>query len=70
MDMDQASVFLAGSILTGLGFIVIVATAVVINNIIHKYWKSFGWNLLPMYMQKEEQVLEDPKLEPKIERKK
>ena len=68
--MDQASVFLAGSILTGLGFIVIVATAVVINNIIHKYWKSFGWNLLPMYMQKEEQVVEDPKLEPKIERKK
>ena len=70
MDMDQASVFLAGSILTGLGFIVIVATAVVINNIIHKYWKSFGWNLLPMYMQKEEQVIEDPKLESKIERKK
>ena len=68
--MDQASVFLAGSILTGLGFIVIVATAVVINNIIHKYWKSFGWNLLPMYMQKEEQVVEDTKLEPKIERKK
>ena len=63
--MDQASVFLAGSILTGLGFIVIVATAVVINNIIHKYWKSFGWNLLPMYMQKEEQVVEEPKIERK-----
>jgi hypothetical protein len=70
MDMDQAAVFLAGSILTALGFIVIIATAVVINNIIHKYWKSFGWNFLPMYMQKEEQVIEDPKLEPKMERKK
>jgi hypothetical protein len=70
MDMDQAAVFLAGSILTGLGFIIIIATAVVINNIIHKYWKSFGWNLLPMYMQREEQVIEDPKLEPKMERKK
>jgi hypothetical protein len=70
MDMDQAAVFLAGSILTALGFIVIIATAVVINNIIHKYWKSFGWNLLPMYMQKQEQVIEDPKLEPKMERKK
>ena len=68
--MDQAAVFLAGSILTALGFIVIIATAVVINNIIHKYWKSFGWNLLPMYMQKQEQVIEDPKLEPKMERKK
>ena len=70
MDIDQAAVFLAGTILTALGFIVIVIAAVVINNIIHKYWKSFGWNLLPMYMQKEEQVIEDPKLEPKIERKK
>ena len=70
MDIDQAAVFLAGTILTALGFIVIVIAAVVINNIIHKYWKSFGWNLLPMYMQKEEQVVEDPKLESKIERKK
>ena len=65
MDMDQAAVFLAGSILTGLGFIIIIATAVVINNIIHKYWKSFGWNLLPMYMQKQEPVIEDPKMEKK-----
>ena len=63
--MDQAAVFLAGSILTALGFIVIIATAVVINNIIHKYWKSFGWNLLPMYMQKQEPVIEDPKMEKK-----
>jgi hypothetical protein len=39
MDMDQAAVFLAGSILTMLGFIVVVAGIVVINNIIHKYWK-------------------------------
>ena len=70
MDIDQAAVFLAGTILTALGFIIIVIAAVVINNIIHKYWKSFGWNLLPMYMQKEEQVVEDPKLEPKMERKK
>jgi len=65
MDMDQAAVFLAGSILTALGFIVIIATAVVINNIIHKYWKSFGWNLFPMYMQKQEPVIEDLKMEKK-----
>jgi hypothetical protein len=39
MDMDQAAVFLAGSILTMLGFVVVVAGAVIINNIIHKYWK-------------------------------
>jgi len=39
MDMDQAAVFLAGSILTMLGFIVVVAGVVAINNIIHRYWK-------------------------------
>jgi len=39
MDMDQAAVFLAGSILTVLGFVVVIAGIVVINNILHKYWK-------------------------------
>ena len=39
MDVDSAAELLAGSILTGLAFIVIVATIVVINNIISKYWK-------------------------------
>ena len=39
MDMDQAAVFLAGSILTMLGFIVVVAGIIAINNLLHKYWK-------------------------------
>lgn len=45
MDMDQAAVFLAGSILTALGFLVIVAAIVAVNNILHKYWKpvEFTW---------------------------
>jgi hypothetical protein len=46
MDMDQAAVWLAGSILTVLGFLVIIAGIVVINNILHKYWKPvqiFKW---------------------------
>ena len=37
--MDQAAVFLAGSILTALGFIVVVMGIVVINNIISRYWR-------------------------------
>lgn len=49
MDMDQAAVFLAGSILTMLAIIVIVGGVVIINNIIHKYWKSFGWKLFPEF---------------------
>ena len=39
MDMDQAAVFLAGSILTALGFLVVIAAIVVVNNLLHKYWK-------------------------------
>ena len=47
MDMDQAAVFLAGVILTVIGFLVILIGVVIANNIIHKYWKSFGWSLMP-----------------------
>ena len=43
MDMDQAAVFLAGSILTMLGFIVVTIGIIVINNLISKYWKDLGW---------------------------
>ena len=43
MSMDQAAVFLAGAVLTMMGFVVIIAGIVVINNIIHKYWKPLGW---------------------------
>jgi hypothetical protein len=32
-------VFLAGSVLIILGFVIIVAGLCVINNLIHKYWK-------------------------------
>ena len=53
MDMDQAAVFLAGSILTALGFIVVFGAVIVINNILHKYWKPVkifsadSWNINP-----------------------
>jgi len=39
MDMDQAAVFLAGSILTMLGFVVLVVGILTINNLFSKYWK-------------------------------
>ena len=51
MDIDQAAVFLAGSVLTMLGFVVIVAGVVAVNNILHRYWKPVriftedSWNL-------------------------
>jgi len=65
MDMDQAAVFLGGSILTMLGFVIVVAGIVVINNIIHKYWKPVriftadSWHINPPagYPNQEEPVL-------------
>lgn len=45
--MDQAAVFLAGSILTGLGFIAIMASIVVVNNMLAKYWKPVQWTIIP-----------------------
>jgi hypothetical protein len=53
MDMDQSAVFLAGSILTALGFVVVIIAIVIVNNIIHKYWKPVriftadSWNINP-----------------------
>lgn len=37
--MDQAVIWLAGSILVMLGFIIVTVGIVVINNILHKYWQ-------------------------------
>ena len=64
MDIDQAATFLAGSILTALGFIVIVIAAVIINNIIHKYWKSFGWKFFPAFFERE-MTYQEPTLDKK-----
>jgi hypothetical protein len=62
MDMDQAAVFLAGSILTALGFLVVIAAVVIVNNVLHKYWKpvriftadSWHLNPPPRYMTDDE----------------
>ena len=70
MDMDQAAVFLAGSVLTMLSVIVIVAGAVLINNIIHRYWKSFGWKFFPVYLDHPQRFAEpheiDKSVDPKL----
>ena len=71
MDMDQAAVFLAGSILTALGFLVVIAAVVIVNNVLHKYWKpvriftSDSWNLNPpiRYATAEELEKNDPAME-------
>ena len=70
MDMDQAAVFLAGSILTGLGFIVVFAAIIAINNMLHKYWKPISiikWESPPpMRFATEEEM---KKLDPEFKKK-
>jgi len=61
MSIEQAASFLAISILMSLGAIALVIGAVAINNIIHRYWKNFGWNFFPMYMSKEPVTFQEPK---------
>jgi len=59
MDVDVAARVLAGSILSGLAFIVVCITVVVINNIFSRYWKPIKWMRMldhPMYVSREELV--------------
>jgi hypothetical protein len=70
MDMDQAAVFLAGSILTGLGFVVVFAVILAINNMIHKYWKPVTlvkWEAPPPMRFATQEELE--KIDPKFKKK-
>jgi hypothetical protein len=60
MDMSQAAVFLAGSILTMLSFIVVIGGVVIINNILSNFWKPVtifskeSWFVNPPYEVKQE----------------
>jgi hypothetical protein len=74
MDMDQAAVFLAGSILTALGFVVVVAAIVVVNNILHKYWKPVrmftadSWHINPPQRFAEPHEVEKEKIPPVLDK--
>lgn len=46
MNIEQASNFLIGSILVGVGFIVLVAAIVVINNILSRYWRPVNFGMM------------------------
>ena len=75
MDMDQSAVFLAGSILTGLGFICVAISILVINNLCSKYWKPVKWiryeepnhsSLPPRFATPEEVAALDKSKEPNL----
>ena len=74
MDMDQAAVFLAGSILTALGFLVVIAAIVVVNNVLHKYWKPVriftadSWSVNPPTRFVEAHEVEQEKVAPTLDK--
>jgi len=71
MDVENAANILAGSILTGLAFIIAVVVIVIINNIFSKYWKPVQWvkyedRFLPRFATEEELAKSAEKKEPTI----
>lgn len=51
MDIDAAATFFVGSILMGLGVIIIAMVILLINNIFNKFWKPVKFSVyqIPQY---------------------
>ena len=45
MGIESAATFLICTILLGCGVTVIVGVILLINNLLHRYWKDLNWNL-------------------------
>lgn len=63
MDMDQAAVFLAGSVLTALGGLVILGAVLIANNLIAKYWKTWGWQWMPAWAHEPNRFISEAEAE-------
>jgi len=64
MTVEQSAVFLSATILTMLGFVIAIVGVVIINNILHKYWKPvtiIKWDLPPAPRFAEPHELKDIK---------
>ena len=71
MDMDKLAVFFAGSILITISMVIIAAGIILINNLVHRYWKQVIWfkyEYKPIYFDPktgQQLVKEEPILETK-----
>ena len=45
MGIESAATFLICTILLGCGAVVFVGVILLINNMLHRYWKDLNWNL-------------------------
>ena len=66
MDLDNAATFLLGSIGYGMGFILWLMAIIVVNNLLHKYWKPVkiftydSWFINPPIVDKSVEPKEVP----------
>ena len=68
MGIESAATFLVCVILLGCGVIVFVGIVLLINNLLHRYWKDLHWNL-PDSMQSVRYVEVDKTQEPSLDKK-
>ena len=68
MGIESAATFLVCTILLGCGVIVLVGIVLLINNLLHRYWKDLHWNL-PDSMQSVRYVEVDKTQEPHLDKK-
>jgi hypothetical protein len=73
MGIESAATFLVCTILLGCGVIVLVGIVLLINNLLHRYWKDLNWNLpesmRPMRYPHEQEHNLDRSQEPPLDRK-
>ena len=73
MTVESAATFLVCVILLGCGFIVLVGIILLINDMLHRYWKDLNWNLpesmRPMRYPHEPEHNLDRSQEPPLDRK-
>ena len=68
MTIESAATFLVCVILLSSGIIVLVGLVLLINNLLHRYWKNLNWNL-PESMQSIRYVEVDKTKEPSLDSK-
>lgn len=68
MTIEQSAVFLASTILTGLGIVIVGLVVIVLNNVLHKYWKPVklftpdSWKGFNPPVMQHEQTYNEPTL--------
>jgi len=68
MTIESAATFLVCVILLGCGIMVLFGVVLLVNNLLHRYWKDLNWNL-PESMQSVRYVEVDKTQEPSLDHK-